>query len=86
MTGSDMRLTLKSRTGARVGADDREKEDAEAKIQNIEHVLPLVRLSAPFAFSSAPGAQFVKKVACDEKGQGRDAQAYERFRHDRVSL
>jgi len=81
-----MRLFLKPPAGAGIGADDREKEDAEAKIQNIEHVLPLVRLSAPFAFSSAPGAQLVKKIVRDEKAQGSDAQAYERFRHDLVSL
>jgi hypothetical protein len=41
MTGSDMRLSLKSPAGAGIGADDCEKEDAEAKIQNIKHVRPL---------------------------------------------
>jgi hypothetical protein len=32
---------LKAPTGAGVGADDHEKQETEAKIQNIKHVRPL---------------------------------------------
>lgn len=86
MIGSDMTPLLKPLAGARIGAGDRKKQQAEAKIENIKHVRLLQRLFASCAIARAPRANFLGEIVRDQKSQGGDAEANERFRHECVSL
>jgi len=86
MMGSDMTPLLKPLAGARIGAGDRKKQQAEAEIENIKHVRLLQRLFASCAIARAPRANFLNEIVRDQKYQGRDAETNERFRHERVSL
>lgn len=46
----------------------------------------LLRVTAPLAVAHAPRANCVDEIVGDEKQEGRDAKADERFRHECASL